>query len=75
MKTTTYATTVTIIAIASMAGNGYFLNNAHNAANALTECARSNNVFECRFAPTPKQAPTVQYVKEALLPPPVYAAQ
>jgi hypothetical protein len=70
MKTLTYTVTVTAIALASLTGNAYFLNNAHNAANALTECARVNNVFACQFDTVPVEAPRVVYKTADLLPPP-----
>lgn len=70
MKTTTYSIIITAIALGSMSGNAYFLNNARNAANALTECARQQNVFECEFVTMPVEAPRVVYKTADLLPPP-----
>lgn len=70
MKTTKYAIITTVIALSSMAGNAYFLKNAHNAANALTECARTENVFACQFVAVPEEAPKVVYRTAELLPPP-----
>lgn len=70
MKTTKYAIITTVIALGSMAGNVYFLNNAHNAASALTECARTENVFSCQFEAVPEEAPKVVYRTAELLPPP-----
>ena len=70
MKTVTYSIITTVIALASLAGNAYFLNNAHNAANALTECARTENVFACQFEAVPAEAPKVVYRTAELLPPP-----
>lgn len=70
MKTVTYSLITTAIALASLTGNAYFLNNAHNAANALTECARVNNVFACQFDTVPVEEPRVVYKTAELLPPP-----
>lgn len=70
MKTITYSIVTTAIALASLAGNAYFINNAMNAADALTECARQNNVFECHFDTVPNEYPRVVYKTADILPPP-----
>lgn len=71
MKTVTYSIITTAIALSSLTGNMYFINNAMNAADALTECARRENVFRCSLEPVPTEAPKVVYKTAELLPPPV----
>ena len=72
MKTATYSIITTVIALASLTGNAYFINNAMNAADALTECAREQNVFACKFEAVPVESPKVVYKTANLLPPPEF---
>ena len=65
----------TILALTAMLGlsmgaNAYFLNNAHNVALHLDECAKANNVYSCKVSFEPTEAPRVVTVQAALLPPP-----
>lgn len=58
-------------AAGSMALNAYFINNAHNMASMLDQCAQTENVYKCKLTAVPVTAPKVVYVQPDLLPPPV----
>lgn len=63
--------TVSAAALISLAGHGYWLNQARITEQVLDACAKEQNVYACHMVPKPTEEPRVEYRQAAILPPPV----
>jgi len=66
-----YTIFMTAVALASLTGNAYWLNNSRVAAAVLDSCAKRENVYKCALVPVPAESPRVVTVQADILPPPV----